>query len=70
MRSLFRRQRVRRHFTDEPVAWEPSAHWLDTLGLPQPHLDLPDERVCALLTAQPTAHDTAVRSGPDQEASA
>ncbi|MFE5958008.1 MULTISPECIES: TniQ family protein [Streptomyces] len=47
------------HLGGEPVTWEPPAHWLDALDLPQPHLDLPDERVRALLTAESAARDVA-----------
>ncbi|MGW6512799.1 LysR family transcriptional regulator [Streptomyces niveus] len=51
------------HLGDEPVAWEPPAHWLDALDLPQPSLDLPDERVRALLTAESTERDVARQLG-------
>ncbi|MEQ4608380.1 TniQ family protein [Streptomyces cavourensis] len=47
------------HITHEPVTWEPPAHWLDTIALPQPVLDLPSERVRALLTPDSTARDVA-----------
>ncbi|MFE2023395.1 hypothetical protein ACFW9O_35785 [Streptomyces sp. NPDC059499] len=39
------------------MTWEPPAHWLDTITLPQPALDLLIERVRAPLTPDSTARD-------------
>ncbi|MFI2258296.1 LysR family transcriptional regulator [Streptomyces tubercidicus] len=52
-----------RHVTDEPVTWEPPAHWLDNIALPQPPVDIPTERVCALLTPNSTAREVAQTLG-------
>ncbi|MER5897677.1 TniQ family protein [Streptomyces sp. NPDC001876] len=58
-----RRNLAAHHITHEPVTWEPPAHWLDTITLPQPALDLLIERVRALLTPDSTARDVAQTLG-------
>ncbi|GGR68984.1 hypothetical protein GCM10010269_04670 [Streptomyces humidus] len=51
------------HVTDEPVTWEPPAHWLDDIAPPQPLVDIPTECVRALLTPDSTARDVAQTLG-------
>lgn len=42
------------HGIDEPVVFEPPAHWLDSLDLPIPPLDIPTEQLRSLLQQGPT----------------
>ncbi|MDX2404023.1 TniQ family protein [Streptomyces microflavus] len=58
-----RRNLTAHHVTDEPVTWEPPAHWLDTIALPQPPVGLPTERLRALLTPDSTPRDVAKTLG-------
>ncbi|WP_327228639.1 TniQ family protein [Streptomyces platensis] len=58
-----RRNLAAHHVADEPVTWEPPADWLDTIALPQPLVDVPAERLRALLTPDSTARDVAQTLG-------